>query len=252
MIVAAFAPEPASAETLSWRIDGQMRQAIVYPPSSPAARGKPPLVMAFHGYGDDAQNFQYVNLHKAWPEAVVVYLQGLPTRGSLPGWQVERGQYDDRDLKLVDTSLAALRKRFNIDDTRIYATGFSNGAMFSYLLWAERPQVFAAFAPVAGRLRPSVSPTERRPLLHIAGSRDSTVPFEDQKAAFETAIRVNAVGAEKRACGAGCTLYGAGTPAPVMVWIHGGAHTFPPGTSERIVAFLRATGDSARAGELLP
>ena len=39
-----------------------------------------------------------------------------------------------------------------MDETRIYATGFSNGAGFTYLLWAARPTVFAAFAPVAGRL----------------------------------------------------------------------------------------------------
>ena len=29
------------------------------------------------------------------------------------------------------------------------SAGFSNGANFTYLLWAERPEVFAAFAPVA-------------------------------------------------------------------------------------------------------
>ena len=231
-------PASASAEPISWRVEGEMREAIVYASVAPSG-GRRPLVMAFHGYGDDAQHFQFVNLHRAWPDAVVVYFQGLPTRGGLPGWQVERGQYDDRDLKLVDAALAGLRRQFSIDDERIYATGFSNGAMLTYLLWAERPQVFAAYAPVAGRIRPSVQPTERRPLLHIGGARDTQVAFSDQKNAFEAAIRVNGVAGQGQPCGEGCTLYGPATVAPVMVSIHPGAHTYPGGTSETIVRLFR-------------
>ena len=232
-------PASASAELVSWRVEGRTREAFVYAPATTSTSSRRPLVMAFHGYGDDATHFQLVNLHQAWPDAVVVYFQGLPTRAELPGWQVERGQYGDRDLKLVDAALADLRQRLRIDDERIYATGFSNGAMLTYLLWAERPQVFAAYAPVAGRLRPSVEPTERRPLLHIGGSRDTQVAFADQQAAFETAIRVNGVVGQGQSCGEGCTLYGPGTPSPVMVSIHGGGHTYPTGTSETIVRFLR-------------
>ena len=64
-----------------------------------------------------------------------------------------KGEYQDRDLKLVDAALAWVHAKYTVDDDRIYATGFSNGAMFTYLLWAERPAVFAAYGPVAGRLR---------------------------------------------------------------------------------------------------
>lgn len=229
----------AAAEDVSWQVDGQKRAAIVYAPATKPSGSGAPLVMAFHGFGDDAQNFQYVNLHQAWPEAVVVYFQGLPRRAELLGWQVERGQDSDRDLKLVDIALASLRTKYRIDDNRIYATGFSNGAMLTYLLWAERPQIFAAFAPVAGRTRPSVQPTERRPLLHIGGTRDATVAFADQRAAFEAAIRINGVSGQSTTCGDGCTVHGPHTRVPVMVSLHDGGHTYPRGTSERIVAFLR-------------
>lgn len=235
----AIATPVAAAEGVSWQVGGQKREAIVYAPTTKPLGTGAPLVMAFHGFGDDAQNFQYVKVHQAWPEAVVVYFQGLPRRAGLLGWQVERGQDGDRDLTLVDVALASLRTRYRIDDSRIYATGFSNGAMLTYLLWAERPQIFAAFAPVAGRLRPSIQPTERRPLLHVAGTRDATVAFADQKAAFETAIRVNGVIDQSNTCGDGCTVHGANTRAPVMVSLHDGGHTYPRGTSERIVAFLR-------------
>ena len=201
----------ASAEVMRWQVEGETREAIVYAP--PASRGSEgvPLVLSFHGYGDSMQNFQHTNLHVAWPDAIVVYFQGLETRGGLPGWQVERGG-GDRDLQLVDVALASLRETYDVDDDRIYATGFSNGGMFAYLLWAERPGVFAAYAPVR---------------------------FSDQGAAIEVAIEVNGVGATTMRCGEGCTVYGPGTPAPVMTWIHAGAHVYPRGTAERIASFFR-------------
>lgn len=229
----------ASAEVMTWKVDGDIREAIVFAPKAAPAAGRVPLVLSFHGRGDNVQNFQHTDLHLASPYAIVVYFQGLGTRDGLAGWQVERGEFNDRDLKLVDVALASLRTKYNIDDDRIYATGFSNGAMFTYLLWAERPAVFSAYAAVAGRLRPSVQPKEPRPLFHVAGERDPQVTFPDQKAAMAIAIGVNGVRDKTLRCGDGCTLYGSGTPAPVMTWIHPGGHNYPLGTSQRIAAFFR-------------
>ncbi|MGE3176815.1 MAG: PHB depolymerase family esterase [Vicinamibacterales bacterium] len=228
----------AAAEIQTWQVDGDARQAIVFAPET--ARTTPaPLVLSFHGFGDGMENFQHTGLHRAWPEAIVVYFQGLPTRGGWPGWQVERGQYGDRDLKLVDAAVAALRAQFRVDDRRIYATGFSNGGGFTYLLWAERPRLFAAFAPVAGRLAASVAPSVPKPLMHVAGRRDAVVRFSDQQAAFETAARVNGGVEDRRPCGEGCTEYRARPATPVVVWIHEGAHTYPGETSDRIAGFFR-------------
>mgnify|MGYP002015839194 CR=1 FL=1 len=92
---------------------------------------------------------------------------------------------------------------------------------------------------VAARLRLSVRPEQPRPLLHVAGERDQLVRFSDQDAAIAVAIEVNGVGTTTTPCGEGCTVYGPGTPAPVMTWIHAGAHTFPRGTAERLVSFFR-------------
>ena len=227
----------ASAEVMRWSVDGETREAIVHAPVATPGSGKVPLVLSFHGRGDSMQNFERTDVHMVWPDAIVVYFQGLETRGGLTGWQVDRGS-GDRDLRLVDVALASLRQTYNVADDRIYATGFSNGGMFTYLLWTERPGVFAAYAPVAGRLRPSVRPKQPRPLFHVAGVRDRQVHFSDQEAAIEIAIEVNGVGATTMACGDGCTIYGPETPAPVMTWVHSGGHVYPRGTSERIVAFF--------------
>jgi polyhydroxybutyrate depolymerase len=228
------------AEIMTWKIDGETRGAYVYAPTAKSARDQAPLVLAFHGHGDDVENYQSTDLHRSWPEAIVVYLQGAPSpRDGYTGWQVEKGQDGDRDLRLVDAALASLHSKFSVDDARIYATGFSNGANFTFLLWAERPTVFAAFATVAGRLRPSVEPKDPRPLLHIGGMNDQQIPFTDQLAAIETAKRVNGVTGKGESCGAGCSLFGASSGTPVMTWLHSGGHVFPASASARIATFFR-------------
>ena len=234
----------ASAQVMRWQVEGETREGIVYARPASSEGEDRPVVLSFHGRGDTMENFQYTDVHVAWPEAIVVYFQGLPTGGGLPGWQAGNGADNGRDLKLVDVALAWLRRTYEVDDDRIYATGFSNGGMFTYLLWAERPDVFAAYAPVAGRLRPSVEPTQPRPLFHVAGRRDRQVEFSDQEAAIASAVEVNGVAAATTACGGGCTLYGSETAAPVMSWIHPGGHVYPRDTSERIVSFFR---DHSRA-----
>jgi predicted esterase len=80
---------------------------------------------------------QVMHLQKFWPGAVIVYPQGLKTpsqvdpQGNFPGWQVRAGQagLNDRDLKFFDAMLATMRQKFPVDNARIYATGFSNGAI---------------------------------------------------------------------------------------------------------------------------
>ena len=237
-LLLALGARGASAKVMTWQVDDETREAIVYPPTASRGEESVPLVLSFHGYGDNMHNFQHTNVHAAWPDAIVVYFQGLQTRGGLRGWQVRRGDVD-RDLKLVDVALASLRRTYTIDDDRIYATGFSNGGMFTYLLWAERPGVFAAYAPVAGRLSEAVRPKQPSPLFHVAGEGDRVVSFSDQEAAIAVAIEVNGVGATTTRCGEGCAVYGSGTPAPVMSWIHPGAHVYPRGTAERVVSFFR-------------
>jgi poly(3-hydroxybutyrate) depolymerase len=126
-MAAVLAPAAgASPGVMTWNVAGVERSAIVHAPSS-AANSKTPVVFAFHGFGDTNENFQGVGLEAAWPQAIVVYPQGLPrTRGgsALPGWQTEKRADGDRDLQFVDTALASLREKFKVDDARIYATGF--------------------------------------------------------------------------------------------------------------------------------
>lgn len=242
LLLWAVVQAAASGESklMTWDIDGVERQAIVYSPTAKSPSGKAPLVLAFHGHGDTADNFQGVALQEHWAQAIVVYAQGLPSmRDGLPGWQVESGKDGDRDVKFVDKMLATLHQQFSVDDARIYSTGFSNGANFTYLLWAERPKVFAAFAPVAARILPSVHLTVPKPLLHVGGTEDRQIAFADQKEAIEAARRANGATGKGESCGLYCTRYGSNGGAPVMTLIHNSGHVYPLEVAQYTMDFFR-------------
>ncbi len=242
MLIVVASCASAEGKMTTFKVDGVDRHAIVFAPVK--QNGAAPLIFAFHGHGDSADNYVGVDLQGAWPEAVVAYFDGLPVRDGLSGWETEPGQDGDRDLKLVDTALATLRKSYKIDNARIYATGFSNGAHFTYLLWAERPGIFAAYAAVAGRIRPSAIPKEPKPLLHVGGKNDHQVDFADQTAAMEMARKINGVAANPTFCttviaATRCSIYESTSGTPVMTLIHPGGHAYPEGTSEEIVKFFK-------------
>jgi polyhydroxybutyrate depolymerase len=238
----ALAVEPAPTK---WTVDGVEREALVVLPST-SSKSKPPVILAFHGHGG---NMHFAERGMAfqdfWPEAMVVYPQGLPTpgiildqKGERPGWQREPSQEHDRDLKFVDAMLATLRQKYSIDDARVYATGFSNGGLFTYLLLSQRPSVFAAFAPGGSALMRSVSLTEPRPVFHYGGEKNQLARFSRQQETIEQIRKFNGCAAQGESCGANCTIYPSAKGAPVAAFIHPFGHIYPPQVTPLIVHFF--------------
>ena len=239
----ASAAEPTP---MTWTVDGVQREALVYlPPKS--SKTNAPVVFAFHGHGGN-MNFaaRGMAFQNAWPEAIVVYPQGLPTPGIVldhegrkAGWQDFAGQQNDRDLKFVDAMLKTLREKYSIDDSRIYATGFSNGGLFSYLLLSQRPNVFAAFAPGGAVLLPQNSLSTARPVLHYGGRSDRLAKFEKQEATIDQLRKFNGCAGAGESYGENCTIYSSNKAAPVATFIHPYGHFYPPAVTPLIVKFFR-------------
>jgi polyhydroxybutyrate depolymerase len=121
----------------------------------------------------------------------------------------------------------------------VYATGFSNGAIFTYLLWAERGKTLAAIASCAGKPWGSVRPTLPMPALLIGGREDLLVKFRDQMDALDLVRKINSCSGAGEPCGPECTRYPSPVHAPVVEIIHPGGHVYPSWAPERIVEFFR-------------
>lgn len=245
MLASAADAEPKKAE---WKVGDDTREALVFAPAG-ATKEPTPLVFCWHGHGGTMRHASRAYaFQKAWPDAIVVYPQGLNTPGKLtdpegkkPGWQTRVGDQNDRDLKFFDAMLATLRKDYKVDDKRIYSTGHSNGGQFTYLMWAARGDVFAAFAPSAAIPTIDFKDAKPKPVLHVAGETDELVKFNWQKTTIDKVKKLNGVDAEGKPAGKHCTEYTSKSGPPVVTLIHPGGHGgLPDGTAVRIAEFFQA------------
>jgi polyhydroxybutyrate depolymerase len=244
----AAAVHAAEPEKLSLQVDGVEREALVYTPAGKSKAGGAPLVFVFHGHGGTMKSAaRSMRFYEAWPEAIVVYPQGVntPTRvdpdGKRPGWQRSVGDQKDRDLKLFDAMLADIEKKHTVDKQRVYVTGFSNGAVFTYLLWAERPGNLAAVAPIAGLpLERSEFKPVPKPAFIIAGRKDALVKFRSQQQMIEKVREINGVTEKGVSSGEGFTRYKSDNGTPVETLIHPGGHLVPREAVKLITLFFHA------------
>ncbi|MBN9503966.1 MAG: hypothetical protein BGO01_03065 [Armatimonadetes bacterium 55-13] len=241
IFLASLSSAASEPETRTFKVDGVERTALVYAPSVKTAH--PPLVFGFHGHGGTARfSSRHFLIHQLWPEAVVVYPQGLRTkteadrRGFLPGWQKSVGMENDRDLHFFDSMYTSFAKEFGVDTRRTYAMGHSNGAYFTYVLWAARRDKLAAVSIVAGTLEKVAESLKPLPALVIAGEKDTMVPFEGQQRSIEFLKRVNGISGKETKIGQMSLYHGA---ADLGVMIYPGSHEYPTMASQAIVEFFK-------------
>lgn len=230
----------------TWEVDGIKREALIYAPSK-KTEGKLPLVFDFHGHGGTARHAARTHhLQEAWPEAVVVYMQGLNTPGRLTdpdgkrsGWQSGPGDQKDRDLNFFDAVLASMKKDYPVDENRVFATGHSNGGAFTYLLWAKRGDTFAAFAPVAAAAGLYFVDAKPKPLFHAASEKDALVTFAMQQRTLDRVKKINDCDGQGEAWARGCLLYASKKGSPVVIYLHDDGHKYPEGTPALIFKFFQ-------------
>jgi polyhydroxybutyrate depolymerase len=176
--------------------NGFRRSYRVHFPSGYNPERSYPLVVVIHGAFDTAEGVERFTGFSDLADRegfIVMYPNGIGLLGYLQHWNAGHccgKAFDDRidDVGFVTTAIEEFSGRFTIDRNRIYVTGFSNGGMLTYLLGAERSDLFAAIAPVAASFGGKASaespewqppvPSRPMPVLVIHGLADSYVPVE--------------------------------------------------------------------------
>lgn len=82
------------------------------------------------------------------------------------------------DVAFILACLDDAARREPLDRSRVYLTGFSNGAAMAFRVAAERAERFAALAPVAGYCHVrDPRPARPVPTLYVVGAVDPLVPL---------------------------------------------------------------------------
>lgn len=230
----------AGRETLELDVAGRQRRVLLYVPEV-ATKAPPPLVVVFHGRGDDSEKFALaVKLHTDWPEAIVAYPRGeWHAEKRQRGWQYRPGQYDDRDLRLTDALLAHLGVRFGTRAEATFAAGFSNGGHFTLLLMAERNAAFAAYA-VIGSVQPEYrSDAAPKPLLYLFGRGEDPQFQDDWQQTVETLVRHNRTRGPLHSFSSCCKRQMAGQDgAPLVFGTYNAGHIWPSRGNEWLRQFF--------------
>jgi polyhydroxybutyrate depolymerase len=167
-------------------VEGRARTYRLHVPDGLPRDRPAPLVLAFHGGGGQGFGTERLTGFSALADRekfLVVYPDGLDRRWNdgrnPPGLPASRERVDD--IAFVRALLDALAKEFPVDPRRVFATGISNGAMFSHFLATRLAGRIAAIAPVVGGVPEEVAqdfrPGQPVSVLIIQGTMDPLVPY---------------------------------------------------------------------------
>jgi polyhydroxybutyrate depolymerase len=190
LLAMLFVSQTLSAQTtLSKSIthNSETRNYTVFLPSGYSAGMSLPMVINMHGYTSNAaQQMLYTNFNSIadTANAIVVYPQGLVrtlSNGTSGAHWNSHFLTDVDDLGFIDTLIDYMYSDYDVDLSRVYATGMSNGGFMSYMLACELSDRIAAMASVTGAMTdnhfPVCTPVHPTPVMQIHGTADATVLF---------------------------------------------------------------------------
>lgn len=169
--------------------DGLERFYLIYKPQS-LNEEDAPVLFALHGYGSSAV------IHKSYTgyeqiseenKFIVIYPQGYKLESLLVNssshWNVGAwtiaSQIDD--VGFIDTIIDLVVNKEQVDETRIYSSGMSNGGFMSYHLACNLSRKIAAIASVTGSMSKETladcAPSHPTAILQIHGLQDLVVPY---------------------------------------------------------------------------
>ncbi|MCP3958137.1 MAG: poly(3-hydroxybutyrate) depolymerase [bacterium] len=249
---------------------GERREYLLYVPESYHGTRPVPLVVSLHGGGiwpsfqRDLSGWNRVAEQHGF---IVVYPAGLGA-----AWRVTRlGSNIMKDVRFISDLIDTLEKTYNVDPTRIYANGLSNGGGMTFVLSCTLADRVAAFGLVASAQMlpfdwcPDLRPV---PLISFHGTDDELTPYEGGNTfvapggwEFPDVSEWTANWARRNRCRPDPTLSAVAPDvtrreytgcdddtAVVLYTIHGGGHTWP-GSESMPEWFLGPTSQGVDASE---
>lgn len=231
----------------TFNVEGVDRRALVFSNSTPVSGAGAPVVFVFHGHGGNAQSAaRRFRIHELWPEAVVVYMQGIPgvvgitdSGGKLNGWQKAPGEVGDRDLKFFDAALERMRTKYKVDLKRVYVLGHSNGGRFVNVLWNVRGDKLAALCSAAGPGGRLIVNSPPKPVFIIAGEKDPLVPFQIQQNGIAFARELLKTDALKTKVEGLLRTEPGINGTELVTYIHPNGHEFPLEALPSVIKFFQ-------------
>lgn len=129
-------------------VDGGAKKYVVYvPPTYDPAKPMPTIVF-LNGAGECGTD-GLKQIAVGLLPAVMLNVEKWPFLIVVPQKQDVKHKWEDEDA-MVMAALEATKKDYNVDSSRIYLTGISQGGHGAWTIGAKHPDIWAAIAPVCG------------------------------------------------------------------------------------------------------
>ena len=224
---------------------GRTRRFILVLPDKMSG-GAAPLVLNFHGITESPELQQLLSRMDGEARRrgmVLVYPEGVGLSWNAGGCCGRARDEQVNDVRFVRDLVSELESELCIDRNRVYATGMSNGGMFSYRLACDASDLFAAIAPVSA-VDETLACAPRRPVpvLSFNGTSDPVVHYGGGWWSLESAQESFARWTARDHCAkapprlvwqqgdARCEAATGCAADVIACTLQGGGHTWPGGT----------------------
>ncbi|MFT5970095.1 MAG: polyhydroxybutyrate depolymerase [Flavobacteriales bacterium] len=178
----------AQETSKTMNFDDVDRTYIEYIPSVYDGSTAVPLLISLHGLGDNMNNFKNVGFQQLAEieDFIVITPQALVDNlTNSSAWNSGAGAFgitlnaDVNDVGFIRALIDEASTLYNIDQAKIYATGFSMGGFMSNRLACELNWRVSAIASVAGTIGSGITcePGRAVPAAHFHGTADETVSY---------------------------------------------------------------------------
>ena len=188
MIVSFFNRDDVWMEPQAETFEDNARTYVYYVPSSYDPSEPMPVVVLLHGrFGSGAGTAQHAEMSRIAEEEgfIGVYPNGLPYESDIAGdtgWRYDiapPGEIRVDDVQFILDMMADLSLDLNLDTSRMYVTGLSNGGFMVHRLACEVGDLFAGYSTVAGSgyfgMFQTCNPEIGVPMMVIHGTADNNV-----------------------------------------------------------------------------
>lgn len=176
--------------------DTTARNFLVHFPPGLTSTPNLPVVINMHGLGSNGAQQEFYSRMDETSDAngfIVVYPNGLNNSWNSGFAPPYNSKPDDVGFisKIIDT----LYQLYNIDLTRVYACGMSNGGFQSYRLACDLENRIAAVASVTGAVSDLIALncvlSRKVPVMQIHGTADPLVPYAGETGIKSTEETIN-------------------------------------------------------------
>lgn len=214
--------------------------ALPYLVAAPAESKDKPLVIFLHGYGSDERDLLGIKDDLSPDYTYLSVRAPLEIDGGGYKWftqDTDQAEYEgvtsdvDKSTDQLRTFIEQATEKYHTQPDKVVLVGFSQGAMMSYQIGLQYPELVRGIAPLSGKilaaLNSRLKPDERLKALKVFighGSADTRVPFSgatDAKAVLENLLIIPEFHSY---AGAGHTITTAEV-ADLKHWLEGQLHT---------------------------